>query len=247
MPEEFRAKQSESAAQKNAEFFADNQWYKNTQNRLELYRLMACSAAHETEQSRRLLDIGNGGIFIYPIDHMQSVEAVDIFVEASFRERYPHVRWRQLSILELDYENEFDTVVVINCLHHVVGKTVRDCYANLSSSLTGTYRALQPGGKLVLLESTVPSWFLRPYKIIFPLLVRVWPLKHPLTFQFHFREIRDAAHSVGFHEVEFSWIPKISNLMTLGFEVPGWVSPVHVGKFVFRKPREKSGTLQAGA
>jgi SAM-dependent methyltransferase len=245
MSKEPQARQSELAAQKNAEFFGDNEWYKKTQSQLELYRLIANSVAHETEQSRRLLDIGNGGIFIYPIDHIPSVEAVDIFVEASFPARYPNVRWRQLSILELDYENEFDTVVVINCLHHVVGKSVKDCYANLRSSLSGIYRALQPNGKLVLLESTVPSWFLCPYKVIFPLLLRVWPLKHPPTFQFHFRDIRDVARLAGFREVEFSWVPKTGNLMTLGVEVPGWVSPIHVGKFVFRKSLEK--TSQGGA
>jgi SAM-dependent methyltransferase len=200
---------------------------------------MACSATHETEQSQRLLDIGNGGIFIYPIDHIPSVEAVDIFVESSFQERYPRVRWRQLSILHLDYVNEFDTVVVINCLHHVVGESVKDCYANLRAGISGIYRALQSNGKLVLLESTVPFWFLNAYKAIFPLLIRVWPLKHPPTFQFHFREIRHAAYSAGFHEVEFSWIPKTSNLMTLGIEVPGWASPIQVAKFVFRKPAQE--------
>jgi SAM-dependent methyltransferase len=240
MSEEISANQSQVAVQKNAEFFADNEWYKNTQSRLDLYRLMAKAAAHETEQSQRLLDIGNGGIFIYPIDHIPSVEAVDIFVEQTFQERYPGVRWRQLSILELDYENEFDTVVLINCLHHVIGKSVKECYVNLNTSLEGIYRSLQPGGKLVLLESTVPAWFLGPYKIIFPILIKMWPLKHPPTFQFNFREIRQAAQSVGFHEVEYSWIPKISNLMTLGVEVPGWLSPVQVGKFVFRKDRRES-------
>ena len=227
--------QSEGSVQKNADFFAANEWYKSNQARLEIYRLIANSATHETEHSRRLLDIGNGGIFIYPIDHIPFVEAVDIFVEESFSDRFPHVRWRQLSILELDYENDFDTVVVINCLHHVVGMSVKNCYMNLRTSLANIHRALQPGGKLVLLESTVPYWFLGPYKLIFASLVKVWPLKHPPTFQFHFREIRDMASSLGFREVEFSWIPKFGNLMTLGLEVPGWVSPIRMGKFVFRK------------
>jgi SAM-dependent methyltransferase len=240
MSQEISGNQRQVAVQKNAEFFADNEWYKHTQSRLDLYRLMAKAAAHETEQSQRLLDIGNGGIFIYPIDHIPSIEAVDIFVERTFQERYPRVRWRQLSVLDLDYENEFDTVVLINCLHHVIGKSVKDCYANLNASIEGIYRSLRPGGKLVLLESTVPAWFLGPYKIIFPFLIKIWPLKHPPTFQFNAREIRQAAQSARFSEVEYSWIPKIGNLMTLGVEVPGWVSPVQVGKFVFRKDHRES-------
>jgi len=36
--------------------------------------------------------------------------------------------------------------------------------------------------------------------------------------------------------VELALIPKVSNIMTLGIEVPGWMSPILIGKFVFQKP-----------
>ena len=230
------AGQNQEALQKNAAFFAENEWYKSNQNRLEIYRLIADSAAHEVESSQRLLDIGNGGVFIFPIKHIPHVEAIDVFIEDSFSQRYPKVKWRAMNVLDLCDQEKFDTIIAINCLHHVVGSDVNQCYQNLQRILSAVFRALERGGKLVLLESTVPGWFLKIYKPLYPFLIKIWPLKHPPTFQYDYRDIHSAAVRAGFERVEIAWIPKIGNIMTLGFEVPGWASPFRVGKFVYRKP-----------
>jgi len=232
--------QNEEALRKNADFFAENDWYKSNQNRLETYRLIAQAAAHELEAAKSLLDIGNGGIFICPIDHIPRVEAIDVFVNDSFSQKYPQVRWRAMNILDLEDQERFDTVIAINCLHHVVGSDVSQCYENLARILSVVFRALQAGGKLVLIESTVPAWFLGVYKPFYRILLKLWPLRHPPTFQYHFRDIDVAAVGAGFKGVEMAWIPKIGNIMTLGFEVPGWVSPIRIAKFVYRKPRSVS-------
>jgi len=228
--------QNQEALQKNAAFFSDNDWYKSNQSHLETYRLIAKAAAHEVENAKRLLDIGNGGVFIFPIDHIAHVEAVDVFVEESFSQRYPKVEWRAMNILELNDRDRFDTVIAINCLHHVVGNNVSQCYHNLSRIVAAVFQALEPGGKFILLESTVPGWFSTIYKPLYPLLLKIWMLKHPPTFQYHFRDIQSAAVQAGFQELELAWIPKIGNIMTLGFEIPGWLSPIRIGKFVYRKP-----------
>jgi len=239
------AGQNREALQKNADFFAENEWYKSNQNRLETYRLIAEAAAHEVETAEHLLDIGNGGVFIFPIDHIPHVEAIDVFVEESFAQRYPKVQWRAMNILDLKDRDRFDTVIAINCLHHVVGSNVGQCYDNLSRILAVVFEALKTGGKLVLLESTVPAWFSAIYKPVYPLLLKIWPLRHPPTFQYYFREIHQAARQTGFERVEMTWIPKIGNIMTLGFEVPGWVSPIRMGKFVYRKPQKQSDSAHA--
>jgi cyclopropane fatty-acyl-phospholipid synthase-like methyltransferase len=228
--------QNQEALQKNAAFFSDNEWYKSNQSHLETYQLIAKAAAHEVETAERLLDIGNGGVFIFPIEHIAHVEAIDVFVEESFAQRYPKVHWRAMNILELNDRDRFDTVIAINCLHHVVGNNVPQCYQNLARILAAVFQALESGGKLVLLESTVPGWFSAIYKPIYPLLLKFWTLKHPPTFQYHFRDIQRAALQVGFNEVELAWIPKVGNIMSLGFEIPGWLSPIRIGKFVYRKP-----------
>jgi SAM-dependent methyltransferase len=230
------ATQNVQALKQNAFYFADNDWYKSTQNRLETYRLIAESASHEVQGSKRLLDIGNGGVFIFPIEQIPHVEAIDVFVEKSFTARYPTVKWREMNVLELKDESRFDTVVAINCLHHVIGNSVSQCYENLNRIFKVVARAVEPGGKVVLIESTVPIWFLGFYKLVFPILLKLWPLQHPPTFQYHFREIQNAAKRAGLTQAELALIPKVSNIMTLGIEVAGWMSPILIGKFVFRKP-----------
>jgi SAM-dependent methyltransferase len=232
-----RAAQSVQALEKNASFFADNNWYKSNQNRLETYRLIAESARHEVQGSKRLLDIGNGGVFVFPTEQIPHVEAIDVFVEESFATRYPTVKWREMNVLELADESRFDTVIAINCLHHVIGSSVSQCYENLNRIFEVVARAVEPGGKVVFIESTVPGWFLWFYKLLFPILLKLWPLQHPPTFQYHFREIQNAAKRAGLMQAELALIPKVSNIMTLGIEVPGWASPILIGKFVFRKPR----------
>ena len=79
-----------------------------------------------------------------------------------------------------------------------LAENVAQCYQNLSRIFEVTFRALQPEGKLVVIESTVPDWFLTMYKLIFPVLLKVWPLSHPATFQYHYRDIDRTAEAVGF-------------------------------------------------
>lgn len=227
--------QDTKSSRKNRQFFAENNEYKSAMSGLALYELMARSVRREVAGAQRLLDVGNGGVFIYPIDSIPEVTAIDIFVEESFALRYPRVRWRELSALDLDYEESFDTVVEVNTLHHVNGRSVRECYQNLEKIMTGVYRALQEGGKFVVMESTVPGWFLATYKTVYPFLTAIWPLTHPPTFQFHYQDIWKCAEKAGFSLVELAFVPKVSDLLTLGFRVRPWMSPIQVAKFVFVK------------
>jgi SAM-dependent methyltransferase len=234
------AGQSNSAIRKNADFFAENDWYKSNQERLATYRLIAESAAHELKTANRILDIGNGGLFAFPIDHIARVEAIDLFVDKSFSDQHPDVLWREMSVLDLQDEDKYDTIIAINCLHHVIGKNVAQCYENLARIFEVTFRALQPEGKLVVIESTVFGWFLTMYKPIFPILLKLWPLDHPPTFQYHYRDIDRAADSAGFSPGRTTWIPKSGNIMTLGVELPAVLAPIRVGKFVYRKPKHST-------
>jgi SAM-dependent methyltransferase len=227
--------QNVKSAAKNRDFFADNDLYKTLQNKLEIYQFIAKSAAHETASAHRLLDIGNGGVFIFPIGHIPDVEAIDIFVEKDFKTRYPTVKWSQMSALDMHFDKPFDTVIAINTLHHVIGDTVKATYENLDRIMEEVTKNLEPNGKFVLLESTVPAWFIAPYKFIFALLIKLWPLKHPPTFQFYFRDILAAGDKAGLQLKEFCWIPKTSDFMTFGYRVKPWMSPIQMGKFVFIK------------
>jgi SAM-dependent methyltransferase len=228
--------QNQKALTKNQLFFADNDRYKQSQTSLETYRFIGMSAAEALKGTRRLLDVGNGGVFAFPIDDIPEVVAVDVFVEESFRRRYPTVKWIQASALDMTFEREFDAVVEINALHHIVGSTVSQTYRNLETVFRNAWRALDAGGRLVVIESTVPGWFLPPYKAIFPLLLKLWPLRHPPTFQFHYRDLLRVARANAFELQEFCWIPKTSDILTLGFRVRPWMTPVRIAKMIFVKP-----------
>jgi SAM-dependent methyltransferase len=228
--------QNGKAFARNQSFFTDNDSYKRSQQHLETYRFIAMSAAEAVKGTRRLLDVGNGGVFIFPIGDIPEVVAVDIFVEDSFAARYPTVKWIQASALEMSFENEFDTVIEINTLHHIIGSTVRQTYTNLDTFFKNTRRALEPGGRFVVIESTVPRWFLTPYKAVFPALVKLWPLSHPPTHQFHFRDLLNTARANTFELEEFCWIPKTSDILALGFRVKPWMTPIRIAKMIFVKP-----------
>jgi len=230
------ARQHQKALTKNQLFFADNDVYKQSQRSLETYRYIGMSAAEALRGTRRLLDVGNGGLFAFPIDGIPEIVAVDVFVEESFRERYPAVKWVQASALDVTFDREFDTVVEINALHHIVGSGVTQTYRNLETVFRNFWRALEAGGRLVIIESTVPSWFLFPYKAIFPLLLTLWPLTHPPTFQFHYRDLLRVARANGFDLQEFCWVPKTSDILTLGFRVRPWMTPIRIAKMIFVKP-----------
>jgi SAM-dependent methyltransferase len=221
---------------KNRTFFAKNDAYRTGQDDLETYRLIALAATQATKGARRLLDIGNGGVFPFAIDDIPDVTAADIFIDDAAVARYPRVRWIQASALELPFDAEFDTAIEINTLHHIIGSTVAQTYANLDMFFRNVNRSLVAGGRCVVIESTVPRWFLGPYKLVFPFLQRVWPLAHPPTFQFHYEDIGLAARRSGFDLEEFCWVPKVSDVLSLGFRLKPWMTPVKIAKMVFRKP-----------
>jgi hypothetical protein len=230
------ARQDASAATSNAEFFCENEFYRSAQSRLEIYRLIRLAAAHETEHARALLDVGNGGFFEYPIAHIPRVVAIDLFIEKNFAARYPAVEWHQLSALDMEFRECFDTTIAINTLHHIIGSSVEATYVNLAEFMRRAGNGLTDEGKLVLIESTMPGWFVRLYRVLFPVLLKVWPLTHPPTFQFHFRDILRAAEGAGLELREFTWVPKTSDFIFLGVQVKRWMAPIRVGKFVFTRP-----------
>ena len=240
--ESAKPEQESTAATLNAEFFVENDFYRVSQKNLEIYRLIGLAAAHETANSVALLDVGNGGFFEYPIGHIPDVTAIDLFVDPSFGPRYPRVEWHQLSVLEMTFDKRFDTVIAINTLHHLVGRSVEQTYVNLREFVRRARAALRPGGKLVVIESTMPRWFVALYGPIFPLVLKLWPLSHPPTFQFHYRDILTTAEDAGMTLREFTWIPKTSDFILLGVQVKRWMAPIRVGKFVFVRPWDDGRT-----
>ena len=87
---------------------------------MDTYRLQAAVITGELAGARRLVDIGNGGVFVYDPSVVDEIVGVDLFApEHSPQSNVPFVQGRAL---ELPLPNEScDTVLIVMLLHHLVG------------------------------------------------------------------------------------------------------------------------------
>lgn len=221
---------------KNVEWFEDNEGYERKQQTLEYYRLIRLMVSRELKGQKRVLDVGNGGFFNYDTNLAEHVTAVDLFLKNGPGPG-SNTTFRQGSILELPFqENSFDCIVLQNVLHHVTGKTVDDNFQHLARSMQELYRCTSPGGKVVMVESTVGRWFNVAERMLFPLLLAVKKWGHPVTFQFTAPQIIQEALKTKFVMVEWSDVPSRGLFfLQMGYKWPTCLSPARAVKLVFVK------------
>jgi SAM-dependent methyltransferase len=225
--------QSPSSVKKNAAFFDQNEAYIHDQGQYEIHRLIRLTIEREVKNAGCLLDVGNGGFFNYQTDSIEELVAVDLMVQDGAKPA-ANITFRRGSILALPFENcSFDCVLVQSVLHHVTGQTVSQNRRNMAQAIRECARVLKPGGKLVLLESTVPSWF---YQLIerplYRLFARFWPLAHPLTFQYTRYDIVQELNRVPLQIIEQVSIPRGQYVIQFGYVVPTFLTPIQAIKFV---------------
>jgi hypothetical protein len=102
------------------------------------------------------------------------------------------------------YLRPFDTIIEINTLHHISGDSVPMTYANLERFFAAAACNLEPNGKAVLIESTVPRWFLRPYKLIYPALLKFWPCHIRRRFNFIFATFWTVPRAKAWNSLNFA-------------------------------------------
>ena len=224
--------QTQKSAQKNAEFFLDEyQSYKAQVGSIDTYAVISLAVSQKLKGIGRLLDIGNGGVFDYDTRPIGEIIGLDLFLDdlpADIR-LPPNVKMVQGSALDIPKNlYGFDGVVIVMLVHHLIGKTVDDCIANTRQLLAETYRVLGPGGKLVLMESCVPTWFFAFEKMVF--VPATWvierTIKHPATLQYTPDFLFEMIAKAGFTEVKKEIIPKGKYILQYGVKVPSWVTPV---------------------
>jgi hypothetical protein len=128
-----------------------------------------------------------------------------------------------------------------NVLHHITGRSVRENFANMRRCLEEMFRVCEPGGKAVLVESTVGPLFNLFERVVYrPVL---WAKRggHPVTFQYTAKQLVDAAIACGFVLEEFCWIPRGRWLLQFGIVWPSALAPALPVKLVFRRPRAAGG------
>lgn len=230
------SRQTESAIEKNMGFFEKDPYYKKYTSEFDVYKYSSLTVNQTIDGVKELLDVGNGGLINYDASKAGSIVALDLFLEEGRKSEYPNVKFQNGSALAMPFDsNRFDMVLMQNLLHHVIGDSVGESKELLRKVLKESYRVLKPGGRLLIIESTIPSWFYFIEAALFPLFLRLNPLKHPATFQYTAEQIRKRAEIEGFSLLEYLYIPKGKYIIQLGFKFPSALTPVRVMKLLLLK------------
>ncbi len=219
----------------NSQWFHDNDHYMASQSQLECYRHIQKIVEREVRGERTVLDVGNGGFFNYDTHLADRVTAVDLFLEDGPGPT-SNSSFLKGSFLDLPVPDQsFDCALQQNVLHHVTGKSVAQNYANMKRCLAEMYRVLKPGGKAVILESTVGPLFCLFETIVYRPLLAIKRGGHPVTFQFTPRQIIRAAEECGFEVAEFTYVPRGTFLLQLGYKWPSILTPAKPIKLVLMR------------
>lgn len=182
-------RQEETAAARNAEFFAKD-GYGEKVAVLDTYKMIRKCVNAELEGTELLLDVGNGGVFEYDTTLVGKVVAIDLMLSQLPPEQFPeNVTPRDGNALSLDGEADdtYDAVLQSFLFHHLVGDTPQALIDNIRGAVSEAARVVKPGGRVIIIESCVPRWFYGFEKVAFRPLVAAskTPLLggHPATLQ----------------------------------------------------------------
>ena len=186
--------QAYAAVTRNREFFARERWSQQLAE-IDSYKLIRRVIGAEVAGTRRLLDVGNGGVFEYQPELVESIVAVDLFLSEIPTDRFPdNVVAREGDALALDEPDEaYDAVLHSYLYHHLVGDAAAVLVDNVRRAISEAKRVLRPGGKLIVAEGCVPRWFYGFERVAFPSLMALSKTRllggHPATILLPFEDV----------------------------------------------------------
>ncbi len=233
--------QSAKSIERNTSFFKDNlSYYDKNISKMDTYAVIRRYVTEALRGTNRLLDIGNGGVFDYDATVVGDIIALDLFLDALDPSvSYPdNVSLRKGSALDIpEPDGSFDGVLLSMLLHHLTGKTAGESFMNIVVALKEAFRVLEPGGKMIVLESCVPPLFYSFEKMAFPLASRLIEavISHPATLQYPAEVLAKLIENLGPRKLEMVRVPKGRWILLLGFKYPAKFVPIDVYRFIAYK------------
>jgi ubiquinone/menaquinone biosynthesis C-methylase UbiE len=232
--------QDARSVEQNKSFFAGNDAYAASVAELDTYRNIRAAIDAQIRGRRRLLDIGNGGVFDYDTSLAGEIVGVDLFLDGTEVAGLPgNVTLRQGDALALAEDDAaYDGVLFALVFHHLTGRNTEETVANMRRAVDEAYRVLEPGGRLLVVESCVPERAYSVERVLFKpltLLTNTRLMSHPPTLQVPPRTI------TGFIEERFGGvtverIPTGRWILQFGWRWPTALTPARPYMITAVKP-----------
>ncbi|HEV7528649.1 MAG TPA: methyltransferase domain-containing protein [Solirubrobacteraceae bacterium] len=231
--------QDAASVAKNAQFFDANGRYAERVGTLETYKQIRNAVDPEIAGSLRLLDVGNGGVFDYDTSLAQQVVGVDLFLDDTPPNLPSNVTLRRGDALALDEPDAgYDRVLEVSVFHHLIGHDVDSTLTNVRRAVDEAHRVLEPGGRLVVMESCVSARAFTIERRLFGALqrlARTRVMQHPATLQFPPETIATVIRE-RFGSVSVTPIPVGRWIIQFGFRWPTALTPAR--PYLFTATRE---------
>ena len=201
---------------------------------------------------RDVMDIGNGGVFVYDTSRTRRVIALDCAREMLDRIDDPKVEKRVGDARNLsDVEDaSLDVVLFIFSIHHMAGGNVEESKNILGEILSSAVRVLRPGGHLIIAEPVCSPFIFRIEAFLYPLVRRFLARSdvEPILF-YSVPYLEDAiAHHFDSSTTELvserlpldGWTDPLGGTFPGLLKIPSWLHPLRYQLFSVKRkePRE---------
>jgi len=142
-------------------------------------------------KGKLILDIGNGGVFVYDTNLPKEVIAFDISPKMLEKINDPNVKKIVGDAKNLNNisDNSCDYILYILSIHHIHGKSYKESIEILDKVLIAAKNKLKAGGSVIILEPCVNKLIYAVQKALFPVTRKILTiLGSPMIF-FYNRKI----------------------------------------------------------